>query len=80
MITKRNKFTAIIIPEKDFSTFFEMHPEHLNNMNQIMADYARFRKISGRKPCNNYIIVNQDEPYAEEVWMTILRGEEAKLQ
>ncbi len=29
-------------------------------------------------PQNNYIVVNQDETYAEEIWQTILRNEDAK--
>lgn len=28
---------------------------------------------------NNYIVCNQDEPYADKVWQTILEGEDANL-
>ena len=27
---------------------------------------------------SKYIVCNQDEPYAEDVWQTILKGEDAK--
>jgi len=29
---------------------------------------------------NKYIVCNQDEPYAEEVWQIILKGEDDKLK
>lgn len=34
--------------------------------------------IKAVKNDNKYIVCNQDEPYAEEVWQTILKGEDAK--
>jgi len=35
------------------------------------------RKASGKKE-NNYIVCNQDEPYAEKIWQMILDGEREK--
>lgn len=36
------------------------------------------RKSYGKPAFNNYVVVNQDEPYAELVWQIILLGEKAK--
>ncbi len=40
----------------------------------------RKRKAKGKGPIedNRYILCNQDEPYAEKVWQTILEGERTK--
>jgi len=32
----------------------------------------------GKRTTNNYIIVNEDEPYAKDVWNVILEGERKK--
>ncbi len=34
---------------------------------QIEANRAR----KGKKPCNAYVVVNEDEPYAEAVWKLV---------
>lgn len=39
--------------------------------------YPSFPKNADKK-INKYIVCNQDEPYAELVWQTILLGEDAK--
>ena len=78
MANKQLKFMAIIIPTKYTDDFFEKHPQHLKNWNKIEKDYQMYRVSKGKKPWNNYIIVNQDEPYAEKVWEIILTGETAK--
>jgi hypothetical protein len=37
-----------------------------------------YRITLRKKPYNNYIVCNQDEPYADKVWKLILDGEKAK--
>ena len=37
------------------------------------------RRLIGKKE-SNYIVCNQDEPYAEKIWQMILDGERAKLE
>ena len=46
---------------------FQKFVEHINEC----------RRQAG-KSVNQYIICNQDEPYAEQVWRAILKGEESK--
>ena len=48
---------------------------HLEN---ILEAIRILRDNDGRPTDNKYIICNQDEPYAEKVWQTILEGEDAK--
>ena len=36
------------------------------------------RKVEGKVPCNSYVVVNADEPYAEQVWALIQRHCEGK--
>ena len=45
---------------------------------ELLKRIRENRKIDGRPTDNRYIVCNQDEPYAEEVWQTILKGEDAK--
>lgn len=78
MAKKENKFFALIIPMKDYNGFIEMKPEVEPLLSNISKAYAQYRKSIGKKPYNEYIICNQDEPYAEEVWQIILKGEEKK--
>lgn len=44
-----------------------------------LCDKITVRRIAEGKHFNNYIVCNQDEPYAEKVWQTILDGEDAKI-
>ena len=75
---KENKFFALVIPNKYHKEFFKLYPKYANRLQEIAKNYAEFRKSKGKKPYNEYIICNQDEPYAEEVWQIILKDEELK--
>ena len=75
---KEYKFFALVIPAKDQLGFFSLKPEAEPLLDNIGTAYAQYRQSTGRKPYNKYIICNQDEPYAEEVWKVILAGEDAK--
>jgi hypothetical protein len=37
----------------------------------IIETIKEGRKADGKVPCNNYVVVNEDEPYAEIVWKLI---------
>ena len=80
MAKKENKFYALIIPAKDVDEFFKLYPKYGNRLQEIEKNYADFRKSKGKNTHNNYIICNQDEPYAEQVWQLILDGEKQKEQ
>ena len=79
LVEKENKFFALVIPKKDLQGFFKVKPEIEPLLKNISVAYAEYRKSLGKKPYNEYIICNQDELYADEVWDVILRGEEKKL-
>ncbi len=75
---KENKFLALVIPEKDVEPFFNKYP-YLQEIFEIIGEaYYGFRRDIGKNPSNKYIIVNKDEPYIEEVWDMILKGEDKK--
>jgi hypothetical protein len=38
---------------------------------QIVHEIQAGRQKDGKPPCNNYVVVNEDEPYAEKVWKLI---------
>lgn len=76
-IKKENKFVTLIIPNKDYKEFIKRSPEVEPLLNNIEDAYNKFRFWKGKK-LNTYIICNQDEPYAEDVWQTILQGEKNK--
>ena len=78
MVKKEHKFFALIIPNKEYEELIELKPEIEPLLNNITRAYTELRKAKGKKPYNKYIICNQDEPYAEEVWQTILKGEKKK--
>ena len=78
MAKKENKFWAIIIPTKDKDGFLEAHPEVEPLMRNINDAYEDYRIKQGKNPHNWYIIINQDELYAKEVWDIILKGEDKK--
>ena len=47
---------------------------------QELCEYIEaMRERGGRTRHTKYIVCNQDEPYANKVWETILRGEDAKV-
>lgn len=44
----------------------------------LAAGMREARRKEGKDRFNQYIVCNQDEPYAEKVWRVILDGEDAK--
>jgi hypothetical protein len=49
-----------------------------DQIGKIQQGIEKMRIRKGKNPYNKYIICNQDEPYAEQVWQTILEGEKKK--
>jgi len=37
------------------------------------------RRKQGKKPCNSYVVVNEDEPYANKVWDLIKESYSGKI-
>ena len=53
-------------------------PEERLFLDKISAQISEWRRRDKREPHNRYIVCNQDEPYANEVWQAILDGENNK--
>ena len=53
-------------------------PEDRAMLNKIAHKVSAYRRVNGKEPNNRYIVCNQDEPYAEDVWRVILSGEDNK--
>lgn len=47
-------------------------------MRFILDTYEEHRSVNGKNPSPQYLVCNEDEPYAESVLDVILRGEEVK--
>jgi transcription elongation factor Elf1 len=76
-IQKMQKY-SFLIPNKDIHRLCQSDIEVLD---YLVNKIDELRKSDGKPPLskNKYIICNQDEPYAEEVWQIILEGERKKL-
>lgn len=44
---------------------------------KIIHRIQKGRKAEGKMPCNSYVVVNEDMPYAEQVWQLIQKHWEA---
>ena len=68
--------THVVLKREDISGYLtEDEQKQLNNLtNKIVAG----RKLDGKNE-NYYLVCNCDEPYAAEVYKTILEGEQKKM-
>jgi len=48
-----------------------LSPIQRHNLMEIIETIQLGRKAVGKRPCNNYVVVNEDQPYAEQVWALI---------
>jgi hypothetical protein len=55
-------------------------PFKIAMLDNDLQDITAGRKADGKKPHNEYIIINTDEPYAQEVADIIKRHEQQKLE
>jgi len=69
-IEKENKF--FIVNQKFINELPESARKHFFEFTNALE--KKFPEITNKK----YIACNQDEPYAEKVWQTILKGEMMK--
>jgi len=76
---KENKY--VVIKRDDLDNFFSNFTKGLftTDEEEKYMDSLTWKEVFGSvKNDNNYIVCNQDEPYAELVWKIILMGEDAK--
>lgn len=56
-----------------------LSPHELEQFDILLGRMRQRQQSTENKPrSNKYIICNQDEPYAEDIWQAILAGEAAK--
>lgn len=85
---KENKF--FVLKQEDLDNYFsqytkgvfttEAEQKYIDQIpfNTVVKAIGNMRETEGKPRFNKYIVCNQDEPHAEEVWQTILKGEDAK--
>lgn len=78
---KENKY--IILKREDVYNYFSQFSSGIfatDKEEKYMSKVSFYDVISEceKQNTNKYIIINQDEPYAELIWQIILIGEDAK--
>lgn len=61
---------------KDFSSYVPKDIEQgfLNELSKVLKSIEEGRQKDGKKPFNNYLVINQDEPYIEEVFEVLKKN------
>jgi lipase chaperone LimK len=70
----------LVVKQADITDFFEksgIHKRYKISFELALGGIQAMRRKLGKKD-NKYIVVNQDEPYAEQVWQLVLEGERQK--
>jgi len=76
---KEDKY--LVIKLKDLDNYFNQYTKGVftTEDEQNIIDTLTWNEVlHDLQNDNKYIVCNQDEPYAEEVWQIILKGEDAK--
>jgi len=76
---KEDKY--LVIKKKDLERYFSQFTKGVftTEDEQNVLDTLTWNEVMhALQNDNKYIVCNQDEPYAELVWQTILSGEDAK--
>lgn len=50
-------------------------PEQKYELADVIHTIQEGRRKDGKVPCHSYVVVNEDQPYAETVWKLIEAGE-----
>ena len=67
----------IVLNIEDLEEMRESIPQLYDGIYYLITYYNEYRILNGKHE-NKYIVCNQDEPYADKVWETILEGEKQK--
>lgn len=62
--TEGMKITHVVLKNADIE---KMNMEKQANLSEIQLDIARKRKEEGKRGFPKYLVINTDEPYADEV-------------
>jgi len=77
-MAKKQNDKYIVIKVDDLLEATELSWQIKVAMSAVTAAVATVRRKSGRPKDPQYIVCNQDEPYADRVWQAILDGEDEK--
>lgn len=69
---RENKYLVLKWADIEYLDYWKM--EQLKSI----VNWIRFRRKEEGKKENSYVVVNEDEPYAEKVWELIKAEEERK--
>lgn len=72
-VKRENRF--LVLKWDDIRKF--LYPNDGEKLEEILAIIGEGRKSEGKKD-NTYVVVNEDEPYAEKVWKLIQDHQETK--
>ena len=65
--------------DNEISTMFDISHEANDKLIKAIDEWSKtYREYTGKNLDQKYYVVNQDEPYADEVWELIKNGEESK--
>lgn len=58
-----------IINEKDYEKYVSSHAKlrFENAIDYVIEEIESGRELEGKKPFNNYVVINLDEPYINEI-------------
>lgn len=76
MAEKEHKYFVLKID--DLRNVCDLEPAVARELEHLIARYTAYRKLCKKDPDPKYIVCNQDEPYADQAWETILHGEDVK--
>ena len=72
---RENKY--LVLKWEDIETVIGKNTWWRQNFDLTLEMIAQYRKGRNKKD-NTYVVVNEDEPYAEQVWELIKQEEERK--
>lgn len=76
MADKEQKYFVLKI--EDLRDVCDLEPLVARELEHVIERYTAYRKFCRKDHDPQYIVCNQDEPYAEKVWRIILSGENEK--
>jgi hypothetical protein len=75
MAEKKIKF--VVFNKEQLDELCDLEPQVAKDFQHVQNRYDIYRRFCSKPPAV-YIVCNQDEPYADAVWKTILDGEDRK--
>jgi len=68
----------VVLKKKDLDVLCQNNPEFAENLQAVIREYVDHRCATRGHANDRYLVCNQDEPYADEIWLAIMNGEKQK--